>query len=199
MSASFPCKLFASMAILLLAACATRPASTPTRQWQPPCGECVRGVVNFTKVSDKVWRGAQPVDAEAFRRLEQAGVKTVINLRHDHDDYPLLRDTGMRYFWLPMRAWHPESEDIVILLSALRRLSADPSRWPVFVHCAAGKDRTGYAIASYRIIEENWQADDAIHEMFDFHYNEIWFRNPGFLRRLEQSRADIQARIGRAP
>ena len=98
-----------------------------------------------------------------------------------------------------MRAWHPESEDIVILLSALRRLSADPSRWPVFVHCAAGKDRTGYAIASYRIIEENWQADDAIHEMFDFHYNEIWFRNPGFLRRLEQSRADIQARIGRAP
>ena len=74
--------------------------------------------------------------------VEQAGVKTVINLRHDHDDYPLLAGTGMQYLWLPMRAWDPDTEEIVLFLSTVRRLVADPSRWPVYVHCAEGRDRT---------------------------------------------------------
>jgi tyrosine-protein phosphatase SIW14 len=187
--------------ILLLAGCASRPEAPPTRQWQQPCDTCISGVVNFAKVTDKLWRGSQPdrEDAEVFRRLANAGVKTVINLRHDHDDFPLLRDTQIQYLWLPMRAWHPETEEMVLFLSALRRIFADPNRWPVFVHCAEGKDRTGYAIASYRIVEQAWTADDAIHEMFDFRYNPIWFGNPAFLRRLKQESAGIEARIGRAP
>ena len=186
---------------VLTAGCATRPASPPTRQWQQPCDDCIRGVVNFAKVTEKLWRGSQPDrnDPEVFRRLADAGVKTVINLRHDHDDFPQLRDTNIQYLQLPMRAWNPQTEDIVLLLSALRRLSADPNRWPVYVHCKEGKDRTGYVIASYRILEEGWSADDAIHEMFDFRYNTIWFGNPAFLRRLKEHSADIQARTRRTP
>jgi len=156
------------------------------------------GVTNFTKVSEKLWRGAQP-DAEGFRQLEKAGVRTVINLRHDHDDFPSLRGSAMRYLWIPMRAWHPESEDMVLVLAALRRAFADPGRWPVYVHCAEGKDRTGYVIASYRIIEDKWSADDAILEMFDYRYNPVWFGNPSFLRQLAAERPDIEARISRAP
>jgi hypothetical protein len=34
------------------------------------------------------------------------------------------------------------------------------------------------------MIIENWPADDAILEMFDFRFNTIWFRNPAFLRDL---------------
>ena len=190
-----------SVAILLLAGCASRPESVPTREWPKPCDDCIQGVVNFGKVTDKLWRGSQPdrADRETFRRLEQAGVKTVINLRHDHDDYPLLASTNIQYLWLPMRAWDPETEELVLFLSTLRRLLADPNRWPVYVHCAEGRDRTGYAIAAYRIIEENWEADDAVHEMFDFRFNTVWFTNPGFLRRLKERSADVQARTARAP
>lgn len=190
-----------SLGILLLAGCANRPTSVPTRQWPQPCDDCIHGVANFAKVTDRLWRGSQPdrADRETFRRLEQAGVKTVINLRHDHDDFPLLAGTNVQYLWLPMRAWDPENEEIVLFLSTLRRLLADPTRWPVFVHCAEGRDRTGYAIAAYRIVEQNWEADDAIHEMFDFRFNTVWFANPGFLRRLKEQRADIHARTGRAP
>jgi len=192
---------FICIASVLAGGCAARPVSPPTRTWAQPCDDCVPGVSNFTKVTDKLWRGSQPDmnDRDIFRKLEQRGVKTIINLRHDHDDFPKLQGTNIRYLWIPMRAWHPEKEDLVLFLSALRRAFADPNRWPAIVHCAEGKDRTGYAIATYRIIEEQWEADNAIHEMFDFRYNPIWFGNPDFLRRLKEQSKDIEARVTRVP
>ena len=80
-----------------------------------------------------------------------------------------------------------------------RRVAPDPNRWPVYVHCAAGKDRTGYAVATYRIVEQGWDADSAIEEMFDFRYNPIWFGNPAFLRHVAEQRAEVAARVARSP
>ena len=88
---------------------------------------------------------------------------------------------------------------MVLFLAALHRAFADPRRWPVLVHCAEGKDRTGYAIATYRIVEEQWDADSAIEEMFDFRYNRIFFENPSFLRRMAERRDEIRARLARMP
>ncbi len=34
------------------------------------------------------------------------------------------------------------------------------------------------------MIIEKWPANDR-YEMFDFRFNTLWFRNPGFLRRLD--------------
>lgn len=197
----FICIASVLLASVLLGGCATRPVQPPTRTWGQPCPDCVPGVPNFAVVTDKLWRGSQPDmnDPDIFRKLEQRGVKTVINLRHNYDDFPKLQGTNTRYLWIPMRAWDPEEEDIVLFLSALQRAFADPSRWPVFVHCSEGKDRTGYVIAAYRIIEEQWEADDAIHEMFDFGYNTIWFGNPKFLRDLKKNSKDIEARVNSAP
>jgi len=193
--------LSAAIAALVLAGCATRPTTPTTHAWPRPCDDCIAGVGNFSKVTEKLWRGAQPdpKDADVFRRLAERGVKTVINLRYDHDDFPALQGTGVAYAWIPMRAWHPEEEDVLLFLAVLRRALADPQRWPVYVHCAAGKDRTGYVIAAYRIIEQGWDAESAIEEMFDFRYNPVWFGNPAFLRRLAERRADITARLARMP
>ena len=74
----------------------------------------------------------------------------------------------------------------------------DPQRWPMLVHCAEGKDRTGYAIAAYRIVEELWDVDSAVQEMFDFHYSAIYVRDVRYLRRLSERRAEIAARIAKA-
>jgi protein tyrosine/serine phosphatase len=186
---------------LLLASCATRPAAVPTHTWPKPCDDCIAGIDNFSKVDAKLWRGGQPDpdDPEVFRRLAAAGVKTVINLRDDHDDFPRLQDTGLRYVNVPMHAWHPEREDVVLALAEIRRALADPNAAaPVYVHCKAGKDRTGYVIAAWRIVEEDWDADTAIEEMFDYRYNTVYFGNPDFLRRLEADREEIRERIRRA-
>lgn len=183
-------------AAALLTACATRPVSEPTHALGRPCDDCVAGLPNFSKVNEKLWRGAQPEDPALFKKL---GVKTVINLRHDHDDFPDLQGTDISYVHIPMRGARPRDEEIVLFLAALRRAMADPKRTPVLVHCEYGKDRTGYAIAAYRVIEEGWDADTAIQEMFDFRFNTLFFRNPAFVRRLAERRGEIAARIARSP
>lgn len=180
--------------VILSNGCATRPTAPPTRTLTKPCDTCYVGVPNFAKVSPALWRGAQPT-SDGFRNLEAAGVKTIINFRHNHDDLPLLTGTKLKYLWIPARAWHPEEQDLVMFLKVLE----DQNNWPVFVHCAAGKDRTGYAVGAYRIVAEteNWSTDDAIHEMFDFNYNPIWFKNPAFLRGLNVN--EVRARVKLAP
>ncbi len=192
--------IYSFVCILLVSGCATRPTTPPTRTWDKPCDNCtingikLDGIENFAVVSPGVlWRGAQPGTNDAFRKLEQAGAKTIINLRHDHDDFPLLAGTKLQYLWIPQRAWHPEEQNLIIFLKILE----DPKNLPVFIHCAEGRDRTGYNVATYRIVKGNWAADDAIHEMFDFRFNAIWFRNPGFLQKLNAE--EMRTRLKLAP
>jgi protein tyrosine/serine phosphatase len=183
----------------LLVACATRPTAAPEHAWNQPNDAAIAGVKNFGVVSRQIRRGAQPT-AEGFRNLERAGVKTVLNLRSDHDDVPLLTGTHLKYLRIPMHAWDPDQGQVaqlVLVMATLDRLRRNPQHSPVFVHCAAGRDRTGYTIAAYRMIFENWSADDAIEEMFDFRFNTIYFRNPEFLRRLDVG--DIRRRLAKAP
>ena len=181
---------------VLIAGCATRPTIPPARSWAKPCDTCIAGVVNFAKVSPRLWRGSQPTEA-GFRNLEGAGVKTVLSLRDEHDDFSLLDGTKLRYLRIPMHAWDPEEVQLVLLLKVLEKVLQDPDSWPVYVHCAEGRDRTGYTIAAYRMVVENWTANDAIHEMFDFRFNAIWFHNPAFLRQLDVER--VRALVKRAP
>ena len=137
--------------------CDGRPSSLPTRTWTKPCDNCITGGENFAKVSPTLWRGAQPT-ADGFGNLEAAGVKTIVSLRDRHDDLPQLADTKLKYLRVPAHAWDPKDAQIILVL----RILQDPKNWPVFVHCAEGRDRTGYVVATYRMIIENWPADDAI-------------------------------------
>ena len=172
---------------VLLAGCAMRPAAVPTQSWSQPCDTCISGVENFARVSPVLWRGSQPTE-EGFRDLERAGAKTVIDLRNDSDDYEdfsMLGSTHLKYLRIPMSPWNPEQAQLVILMKVLEKTLKDPDSSPVFVHCAAGKDRTGYCIATYRMVFEGWTANDAIVEMYDFRFNTIWFQNQTFLESLD--------------
>jgi protein-tyrosine phosphatase len=120
--------------------------------------------------------------------LERAGVKTVIDLRvyhDDYDDFSRLGGTHLKYLRIPMDAWAPDRALLVLLMKVLERTLQDPDSSPVFVHCAEGRDRTGYSIATYRKVFDGWSSNDAIVEMYDFRFNVIWFRNPTFLESLD--------------
>jgi len=166
----------------------------PTQILATPCDDCVPGVINFAKVSPALWRGAQP-SAEGFQQLERLGVKTVVNFRFDHDDLPLLQGTRIKYLRIPSFAFHPTEANIVSFLKVLE----DPANWPVYIHCAQGRDRTGYNAAAYRLVFQGWDSNDAILEMHAFHFNRIWVGNPGFVRELNVESLKQKLRIEPKP
>ena len=173
--------------VILLAGCAFHPTTRPTQIWNHPCNICINGVGNFAKVTPQLWRGAQPTE-EGFRNLEKAGVKTVISLRDEHDDFydfAKLGGTKLKYIRIPMHAWDPDEAQLIVFMNVLERALKAPDIYPVFIHCAEGKDRTGYSVAFYRMLSQHWDSDNAILEMYDFGFNEIWFRNPDFLKSLD--------------
>lgn len=157
-----------------------------------PCDTCLPGVENFAKLDGVLWRGAQPT-AEGFRALEQAGARTIVSFRHDHDDLPLMKGTKLRYLRIPSRAWRAREKDIAAFLKVLE----DPANHPVYIHCAQGRDRTGYNAAAYRIVVQGWTAEAALKEMHAFRFNTVWVGNPGFLKRLDPAR--MKALMERVP
>lgn len=67
---------------------------------------------------------------------------------------------------------------------AALRLMLDAGAEPVLVHCSAGSQRTGVAIALYRMYVDHWTLDQAIEEAEQFDHDPI--DNPNFRPYLER-------------
>jgi protein tyrosine/serine phosphatase len=129
------------------------------------------GLPNFFKVSEDLYRGAQPTK-EGFKKLKEMGVKTVVNLRSFHSDRSELKGLGMNYEHIYMKAWHPERHEVIRFF----KIVTDKNKIPVFVHCQHGADRTGTMVALYRIVIQGWTKEAAIREMTQggFGYHSVW-------------------------
>ena len=166
------------------------PARDP--RWAQPVTK--PGLPNLHKVSDTLYRGAQPT-AEGFKELKAMGIKTVVNLRSFHSDSDEIGDLGLPCEHIYMKAWHAENEDVVRFLTIV----SDPARQPVFVHCQHGADRTGTMCAIYRIVLQGWTREEAIREMTEggFGFHEVWDNLPEYIGTLDldgiRKRAGITA------
>jgi uncharacterized protein (TIGR01244 family) len=145
-------KLCAAMVVTMGAAVAGGCATVGSKE---------AGIENFDKVSATVYRGAQPT-REGFKTLAGYEVKTVINLRSEDDsaERAMAKEAGMKYVSLPMDADTVTAADAEKFLALLATVPA-----PVFVHCHAGRDRTGMAVAAYRVQVEHWTREAAVREM----------------------------------
>lgn len=146
-----------------------KPAGRPDNWAQPIAGK--PALPNFFKVSDQLYRGAQPAD-EGFAQLKKMGIKTVVNLRTFHSDRSECKEAGLDYVKISVQAWEAEESEIVEFL----KIAIDPKRQPVFVHCQHGADRTGMMVAMYRMVVEGWSREEAIKEMTKggFGFHAIW-------------------------
>jgi protein tyrosine/serine phosphatase len=124
----------------------------------------IPGVDNFHQVDEHVYRGAQP-HGEGFSGLAKLGIKTVIDLRGENAEDKSVQGAGMRYVRLPWSGFKAPDESQI---KAVMALLNDPSAWPVFVHCRRGADRTGTAIACYRIVHDHWTSQQALTEAKTF-------------------------------
>jgi len=125
----------------------------------------MKGVPNLHKVSDTLYRSAQP-SAEGMANLKKMGIRTIVNLRSFHSDRDEIGETGLACEHIYMKAWHPEDKELVRFL----QIASDPKRAPVLVHCLHGADRTGTMCALYRIAIQGWSKDEALKEMVEGGY-----------------------------
>lgn len=126
-------------------------------------GTSAEGIKNFYQVDPEVYRGAQPTK-EGLKYLASIGVRTVINLREadrrSKQEEQLVTAAGMKYVNIPMTGLAaPTEAEIGKILQILE--AGDGS---VFLHCKRGADRTGVAIASYRIEHDGWDNSRALQE-----------------------------------
>jgi len=167
-------------------------AAAPERKWAEKIER--PGLANLHKVSDSLYRGAQPT-AEGFRELRKLGVKTVINLRSRHSDKDLLGDTGLGYVAIETKAYDVGDEAVVKFLEVV----SDKSRAPFFVHCEYGSDRTGTMCAIYRIVVCGWSKDEAIEEMTEggFGFHPLWKNLISYIRKADIGKLRKQAGLDR--
>jgi len=133
---------------------------------------------NFGQINENYFRGGQP-DAEHFALLKRMGIKTVIDLQKDPKDKEKswVQNAGMKYVQIPLSTTRPATAEQT---EYFLQLVNDPDNLPVFVHCAAGKHRTGEMTAIYRITHDSWSADRAYAEMKKYGYYS--FPNHGSLK-----------------
>ena len=166
--------------------------SQPNRppHWAQPIQ--MKGVPNLHKVSDTLYRSAQP-SAEGMRNLRAIGVETIVNLRSFHSDRHEIGDTGLAYEHIYMKAWHPEEDDVVRFL----QIVANPRRDPVLVHCQHGADRTGTMCALYRVAVQGWSKKEAVEEMSqgEFGFHGIWDNLIQWINALDVERIKKRAGI----
>ncbi|MBL7114959.1 MAG: dual specificity protein phosphatase family protein [Kiritimatiellae bacterium] len=172
-----------TIAILLLpvtAVLAGEPGTKRPATWATPLK--LEGVPNFHKVSDSLYRSAQPT-AQGMQNLKKKGIETIVNLRSFHSDRDEIGNTGLGYEHIYVKAWHPERKEIVRFL----QLVTNEKKTPVLVHCQHGADRTGTMCAVYRIAIQRWTKKEAIREMREggFNFHEVWKNLPSWIMKLD--------------
>lgn len=148
-------------------------------EWATPL--TVTGVPNLHKVSDALYRSAQ-FDASGVPELTRLGIKTVISLRGSKKDRELLAGGSFRVIHLPVNTFFPKQEPFRKFLEIV----GNPENQPVLIHCKHGADRTGAAVALYRIHLQGWSVEKALDEMVNGGYNfhKIHSSLKGFVRKF---------------
>jgi tyrosine-protein phosphatase SIW14 len=128
------------------------------------------GIPRFGQVSENLYRGGQP-SAEGLQELHKMGIRVVFDLRGSpsQTERAAAVRLGMQYISISAHCPFPSDKPWARFLEAIR----DNRGKKVFVHCRLGDDRTGLAVAVYRMADEGWSADEALREMKAFGFRGV--------------------------
>lgn len=144
----------------------------------------VEGVPNLFKVSERLYRSAQPEET-SLAGLRKLGIRTIINLRGDHPYAKAAADAGLEYIEIPSDAGQVRPDDVRRFL----KIVSDPAHGPYLVHCHHGADRTGLMVAAYRVVLEGWPNDQAVREMKEggFGFHSVYTNIVSFIEKLDRT------------
>jgi len=122
-------------------------------------------IPGFGEVTPHLYRGGQP-GVKGMDALRKIGIEIVVDMRggRNKKEEAKAHKLGMQYVSIPWHCPFPRDKTFAKFLKLIRQ----NSQKKVFVHCRLGDDRTGMAVAAYRMAEEGWSADEAMNEMKEF-------------------------------
>ena len=144
---------------------------------------------NFHKVNENLFRSGQP-DKDEFESLYTFNsIRSVLNLRENDSDKDKIeavndgRIEKIQLYEIPLDTGKISEADLYKILTVIR----DAPK-PLLIHCWLGSNRTGCAVAAYRIVFENWSVEDAISELKkpEYGHYRIFYSNiPELLRKTD--------------
>jgi protein tyrosine phosphatase (PTP) superfamily phosphohydrolase (DUF442 family) len=123
--------------------------------------QALSGVPNACQILSNVITGGQP-NAAQLRALRDAGGKIVLDVRDPMeprlvDEPALVRELGMEYVNIPVRAGSLDDATLDRILTVLR----DAGERTVFFHCGSG-NRVGGALIPYFVLDYSMEEQDAV-------------------------------------
>jgi protein tyrosine phosphatase (PTP) superfamily phosphohydrolase (DUF442 family) len=123
--------------------------------------QAMSGVANACQILPNVVTGGQPT-ADQLKALKAAGGDMVLDLRDPMEPRPvdeaaLVRELGMEYVNIPVRAGSLDDTTLEHILAVLRRAG----NRIVFFHCGSGS-RVGGALIPYFILDQGMEEEDAV-------------------------------------
>lgn len=115
---------------------------------------------NFaTVVPGKLYRSGLPDARLLDYARRRYGIQHVVSLVGASEVHTTAKNLGMNVTVLNWRTREPVVQDLKMLLELF------DGNERVLLHCKVGRDRTGYAIAIFRIRRQHWTLERAIEEM----------------------------------
>ena len=135
----------------------------------------VPGIPNAGRVSDSLFRGAQP-DPRDLAERKKLGITTIVDLCSES---PYARDReraqahslGIHFVSIPVGGFStPTSAQLAEFFALFCQTPAQK----ILVHCESSEDRTGVLVAACHIAFDHWSSDQALSEMQAFGFPPFW-------------------------
>ena len=141
-------------------------------------------------VPEQIYRGAQPRDTEYEILKRDLHIRTILKLNKDVDSREAEKcaEYGIELVSVPFAASTIGDASSCDGIRTAYAVLTDPAAQPIYVHCQAGRDRTGFLVGLFRIRDQGWPIDRVLAELRqhgDFLY-------PHITRILKEEYGDIR-------
>lgn len=119
-------------------------------------------IYRFKEVIPGVFRGSAPALKDVAGLVRNFKIKKIVSLDKKEGEKikKICKSLGIKHIIFPL--YGKRSDVLKVLNKDLKKLFIDDG--PVFIHCRAGKDRTGFIAALLRVMYDNEDPEDAIDE-----------------------------------
>lgn len=130
-------------------------------------------IKNFKQINDYLYRGSAPNKYDLKILFDNFGIRKVVSL----DDliankiYPYVNDLGMEHVVIPLTGCEDSNtKNISYLLKNINNIM--DNEIPTYIHCRHGSDRTGLAVALFRVLNDAWDPASAIDEAKEYQFGQ---------------------------